>query len=129
MAQGTKDEAHHDDHGTGRYWKIYGILLVFTALTVWTGRMDLGVMNIWVAMAIATTKATLVALFFMHLYDGGGINRLVFSVSILFVFVLLLGIFGDLWTRSPLTLPNGGPVPFSGAHAPSDSHSPPAPGH
>ena len=44
--------------------------------------MDLGAANIFIAMAIATTKATLVVLFFMHLYDEGGVNRLVFVVSL-----------------------------------------------
>jgi hypothetical protein len=35
----------------------------------------------------------------------------VFGVSILFVMVLLLGVFGDLLTRSPAALPLGAPVP------------------
>jgi cytochrome c oxidase subunit IV len=108
------DEGHHADghaeHGIGRYTAIYLILLVFTGLTVWTGRMDLGAANIFIAMAIATTKATLVVLFFMHLYDTGGVNRLVFVVSVLFVAVLMLGVFGDLLTRQSITLPNGGPI-------------------
>ena len=74
--------------------------------------MDLGAANICVAMVIAITKATLVVLFFMHLWDEGGVNRLVFVVSLLFVAVLMLGVFGDLMTRLPITLPNDGPLPM-----------------
>lgn len=97
-------------HGIGRYAVIWAILLVFTALTVWTGKMNLGVANIYIALVIATTKASLVVLYFMHLKDAGGVIRLVFVVSVLFVVVLLLGVFGDLIVRLPMTLPQGGPL-------------------
>jgi cytochrome c oxidase subunit 4 len=100
----------HAQHGITRYIVVWATLLVFTVLTVITGKMDLGTFNIWLAMGIALTKATLVVLFFMHLYDEGGVNRMVFVVSLLFVAVLLLGTFGDLMTRNPMTLPNEGPV-------------------
>jgi cytochrome c oxidase subunit 4 len=95
----------------GRYIAVWLILLVFTVITVVTGKMDLGAANIYVAMAIAITKATLVVLFFMHLYDEGGVNRLVFLTSILFAVVLMLFVFGDLMTRLAVTLPNEGPMP------------------
>jgi hypothetical protein len=53
-----------------------------------------------------------VVLFFMHLYDEGGVNRLVFVVSLLFVAVLMLFVFGDLMTRLQMSLPNDGPMPI-----------------
>jgi cytochrome c oxidase subunit IV len=102
----------HEDHGIKRYIIVYLALLAFTLLTYVTGRMDLGAANIFVAMAIAVTKATLVVLFFMHLYDEGGVNRLVFVVSLLFVAVLMLFVFGDLMTRISMSLPNEGPMPI-----------------
>jgi len=108
-----KEGAHAGGHGIGRYALIWAILLVFTILTVITGRMDLGAANIFIALAIATTKATLVVLFFMHMWDMGGVNRVVFGVSILFAVVLIVGVFGDLMVRLPVTLPNGGPIPFN----------------
>ncbi len=111
---------HGGAHGIKRYAVVWAALLVFTGLTVWTGRMDLGPANIFIALIIATTKATLVVLFFMHLWDSGRVNRLVFVVSVLFLAVLILGVFGDLMTRLPVTLPYGGPMP----HAPAG----PAPG-
>ena len=91
-----------------RYVIIWLILLGMTWLTWFTGRMDLGSFNIVIAMIIATTKASLVVMFFMHLWDAGSVNRLVFAISILFVIVMMLGTFGDLMFRLPVTLPPGG---------------------
>ena len=96
-------------HGPGRYFVIWFILLGFTLLTVVTGRMDLGAANLPIAIAIATVKATLVVLFFMHLSESGGANRLVFVVSLIFVLVLMLGVFGDLLTHNPMSMPSGAP--------------------
>ena len=111
--QNKHTEAHEEahEHGPGRYVVIWLLLLAATITTVVTSRMDLGGANLPVAMFIATVKATLVVLFFMHLWDSEGINRLVFGVSIVFVLVLLLGVFGDLFTRMPISLPPGAATP------------------
>ncbi len=105
----SQAEAHPHPHGVGRYVVIWVLLLVFTVTTVLTGRLDLGALNLPLALTIASVKATLVVLFFMHLSESHGVNRLVFVVSILFVLVLIAGVFGDLLTRYPLTLPVGAP--------------------
>jgi cytochrome c oxidase subunit 4 len=102
-----QDDGHAHEHGPGRYVVIWVALLAFTITTVVTGRMDLGGANLPLALIIATVKATLVVLFFMHLWDSEGINRLVFGVAVVFVIVLLLGVFGDLLTRMPDALPTG----------------------
>jgi cytochrome c oxidase subunit 4 len=102
----------HAEHGTGRYFAVWAILLVFTCLTVWTGRMDLGAVNIFLAMTIATIKATLVVLFFMHMSEAAGANRLVFLMSFLFMALMMIGVFGDLWTRNEMTLPSAHPINF-----------------
>ena len=102
----------HAEHGTGRYFAVWAILLVFTGLTVWTGRMDLGAVNIFLAMTIATIKATLVVLFFMHMSEAAGANRLVFLMAFVFMAVLMLGVFGDLWTRADMSLPSAHPPVF-----------------
>jgi cytochrome c oxidase subunit 4 len=89
-----------------RYWIVWILLLVLTAVTVVVGRIHLE--HGWglvVAMVIAIAKASLVALFFMHLWDHGGANRLVL-VTGLFFLGLLLGItLLDNATRFPLTNP------------------------
>jgi cytochrome c oxidase subunit 4 len=45
----------------------FAALVALTLATVVTSRLDLGPMNIVLALAIAALKATLVAMFFMHL--------------------------------------------------------------
>ena len=106
--------AEHHGHGAGRYFIVWILLLIFTALTVYTGHYH---PSIVLALVIATTKAALVVLFFMHMTEAPGANRLVFSVSILFMLVMMTGVFGDLLTRNPMTLP-GGPTPPSEFQAP-----------
>ncbi len=86
--------------------------------------MDLGAANIFVAMAIAITKATLVVLFFMHLYDEGGVNRLVFVVSLLFVVVLIAGRVRRPDDPAAHSLPNEGPMPPMPQGSPGSSPAP-----
>ena len=105
---GDAHAASHD-HGTGRYFVVWIILLSFTGLTVWTGHMNLGMWNLPLALTIATIKATLVVLFFMHMTEAAGSNRIIFVVSLVFLLVMLLGVFGDLLTRAEMSLPSGVP--------------------
>ena len=128
MADATAQTAHskagHHDHGTKRYFIVWAILLICTGLTVWTGYKDLGAFNLPLALCIATFKATLVILFFMHMTESAATNRIVFVTSFVFMLVMIFGVFGDLWTRSPMTLPYHTPttegpeiqVPEGGAH-------------
>jgi cytochrome c oxidase subunit 4 len=99
----------HAAHGPGRYFVIWILLLGFTCLTVWTGHLDLGAVNLPLALAIATVKATLVVLFFMHMTEAPAANRIVFVVSIVFALVLIIGVFGDLLTRNAMSLPSAAP--------------------
>ncbi len=62
------------------YFGIFGILMVLTIITVAAAYVDLGNLNIIVAIAIALVKATFVILFFMHVkysskLDVGGCRR------------------------------------------------------
>ena len=99
---------HLERYTWAHLWFI-AYLLVFTLLTVKTGYMDLGAVNLPLALTIATIKASLVVLFFMHMSEAAGANRLVFAVSLVFVLVMLFGVFGDLWTRNPMSLPSAAP--------------------
>jgi cytochrome c oxidase subunit 4 len=103
------DHGAHAAHGSGRYWAVWIILLAFTGLTVWSGRQEWGAANLPVALIIATVKATLVVLFFMHMTEAAGANRIVFIVSVVFALVLIAGVFGDLLTRNVMSLPSAAP--------------------
>lgn len=60
-------------------------LVFLTIVTVAVAYVDLGEFNLFIAMAIATIKASLVALFFMHLLHDTGFNRLAFFGCFFFV--------------------------------------------
>jgi cytochrome c oxidase subunit 4 len=64
-------------------------LLAMTWLTVAVTRFELGNLNLWTAMAIATVKATLVALYFMHLRWERPVNAIFFIGSLLFVAIFV----------------------------------------
>ncbi len=81
--------------GTGYalYAVVWVALLVLTATTVAVSTVNLGMMNVVVALVIASVKAALVALFFMHLkYE----NRVVWGFALTPIYFLLLIIAGTL---------------------------------
>jgi cytochrome c oxidase subunit 4 len=104
---------HHDDHPhTGHvvpintYLLVFTALLVLTALTVWVAFIDLGAMNDVVAMAIATAKASVIVLYFMHLrYTTTSLTRMILIVGIFWVALLIVGIVDDYMTRDWIALP------------------------
>jgi len=49
------------------YVLVFGALLGLRLITLGVAFVDLGLLNMVVALAIATTKALLIALYFMHL--------------------------------------------------------------
>jgi cytochrome c oxidase subunit 4 len=108
-SEAAKDAHHAGGHGVGPYIKVWVVLLICTGLTVWTGYKNLGWVNLPLALTIACFKASLVVWVFMHMSEAPNANRLVFAVSLLFVLVMLFGVFGDLWTRAPMSLPSGAP--------------------
>ncbi len=91
----THDHAHDDDHGLGHVLPAkllvgtFVALLVLTAITVVTGKMELFGFDLAIAMVIATVKASLVAMIFMHLRWDRPFNGLVFLISVLFVGMFL----------------------------------------
>lgn len=90
-------------HGTATsrvtYIAVFAALLLLTVVTVLVSYADLGAWNSVVALLIASMKATLVALFFMHLK---GESRLVWGfalVPIIFLVLILLGTLSDTMLR------------------------------
>ena len=68
----------------GVYLGIEGILLVMTIVTIAVSYVELGFLNIVVALAIASIKALLVAFFFMHLYYDNKLYFFIFASSLFF---------------------------------------------
>jgi len=74
-------------------------LLVLTLITVKVSYLDFGVFNLVVAMGIATTKAILVVLFFMHLKYDEPFNVVVFVSSFAFLAVFFMLTLADTMER------------------------------
>ncbi len=74
------------------YFGIWAALLIFTFVTYKAAFIELGRFNAAVALGIATLKATLVALFFMHVWHAGEKLTKVVVISALFFLLLLLGL-------------------------------------
>jgi len=82
------------------YYSIFGALMVLTGVTVGAAFVELGPLNFPVAIAIATFKATLVVLFFMHVKYSSHLTKLVVVTSLFFLFILLAETMMDFATRS-----------------------------
>lgn len=91
---------------------VFGLLMVLTFLTVAATWVDLGALNVWIALGIALVKAAYVGLYFMHLRYDSPFNSMVLILSLLFV-VLFIGItIVDTWEASSTIQPGapGGPT-------------------
>ena len=82
------------------YIGIWITLLIGTGLTVAVAKIPLGPFNAVVALAIATIKATLVVLFFMHVkYTHERLTRVVIISGLFWLFILLALSMADYATR------------------------------
>ena len=77
------------------YLTVFFALLVLTAVTVAVSRVDFGSFNIVIAMLVASVKATLVAMFFMHLKFENKFTIGYAAFPLLLLFILIGGIFLD----------------------------------
>jgi cytochrome c oxidase subunit 4 len=74
------------------YFAVFIALLIGTDLTVYAASLDLGPFNAPVALTIASIKATLVALFFMHVKGASEKLTKLVVIGALFFLLLLLGL-------------------------------------
>ena len=68
---------------------VFALLIGLTALTVAATWVNLGGWNLWIALGIATAKASLVALYFMHLRYDNRFYALVFVAALVFLALFL----------------------------------------
>ena len=92
------------------YVGIFVALVVLTIITVKVSYYDFGSANILIAMAVATAKASLVSLFFMHLAHDKKFNSLTFISAFLFLGIFIVFTYDDLGRRAELDNDYGGTV-------------------
>ena len=95
-SHGMTAHADHDDGevhvhalSVGLLLKVFLSLAALTVLTVLTGKADLHGLDLGVALIIATVKASLVCLFFMHLKYDKPFHGMIFLFSVMFVGLFL----------------------------------------
>ncbi|SRR6266849_5469071 len=88
-----------------QYSYVFGILLLLTFLTTAIGMIDLGRLNVVVALTIAVIKALLVMLFFMHIYWSPVLNKLAVVAGIAWLALLLWLTLTDFASRGWLPFP------------------------
>jgi len=110
MSSTTHDShAEHGDHDDGKVHAhvspvlfmvaIFGALIFLTVVTVAVSYVDLGPANNLVAVGVATMKAALVAVFFMHLKWDKGFHALIFVASFVFLALFIVLTLNDINTR------------------------------
>ena len=80
---------------------VFALLIALTAATVAVTWIDLGRCNLAVALGIATVKASLVALYFMHLRYDSPFNALIFVAALAFVALFLILVLLDAKAYEP----------------------------
>jgi cytochrome c oxidase subunit 4 len=87
------------------YYLTYVCLLGLTLSTVLIGYLDLGWFSMFVAVALAAIKATLIASFFMHALYEKVMIRLLIAGALLWFLILVTLTMCDYITRNWLPLP------------------------
>lgn len=114
------------------YAGVWISLLVLTLITVKVSYLDFGVFNLVVAMGIASLKAILVVLFFMHLKYDEPFNVVVFVSSFAFLAVFFMLTLADTMERGqvdPLEADVIVPVPDRSEAAEGAGHEADSTGH
>ncbi len=78
---------------------VLGCLLLLTGVTVGISYVDLGRLNVWIALVIASMKGSLVLMFFMHMRYEGPLLKLSFLSTICFLAIMIGFTFWDIAFR------------------------------
>jgi cytochrome c oxidase subunit IV len=125
----SHEHAHHHAGEAAVYMKTLTILLILTAITVGAAYINFGAGNVVIALTIASIKATLVALFFMHLRHEKPMNGVIAAAGFLFLAIFLMFDFLDVGTREnlqPVNLKPPLPPPAAAATAGAPGAAPAA---
>jgi cytochrome c oxidase subunit 4 len=108
----------HAHPTTQLYYSIFAALMVLLVVTVAAAYVDLGPVNFAVAAAIASTKAVLIILYFMHVRYSKPLTWIMAGASVAWLAILFGLTFSDYWTReSSPQLRSSDPPPQHEAHS------------
>ena len=94
------------------YFLVFAALIALTLTTTIVATIDLGPLNIVIALLIAMSKAGLVVLFFMHLKWSTRLTRIVAVAALFWLAILITLTLSDYttrrWTPNPYTWETSG---------------------
>jgi len=82
------------------YYLIFATLILMTLITVEVAFWNLGLLTFWVALGIASFKASLVVLYFMHVRYANQIVWLFAATGFVFLAILIVLTLNDPMSRS-----------------------------
>lgn len=85
----------HGPLDTRTFGFVFAGLIALTLITVGVSLVDLGTMNTWVALAVASTKAGLVLFYFMDLREADGLTRAITLGALATLMIMFGGILND----------------------------------
>ena len=96
----SEHQAEHHIVPVKYYIRVFILLMVFTALTVFVASKDWGQFNIVVALTIAVIKATAVVLIFMHVLWSSRLTQVIVVAGIFWLLILLAITMSDYAART-----------------------------
>jgi cytochrome c oxidase subunit 4 len=91
----------HESHSvrTRTFILVWIALLILTGVTIMAARLHMGAWSMLTNILIASTKASLVLWFFMHLKYEGRLFKLLIFVPIITISIIIGLTFFDIWYR------------------------------
>jgi cytochrome c oxidase subunit 4 len=83
-----------------QYLYVFATLLFFTGVTVWAAYVPFGIFNPVIALGIASFKATVVILFFMHAAYQSRLIKMTIGAGFFMFLVLITMTMSDYISRS-----------------------------
>lgn len=101
-AANVTNPEHSENHIVSplQYCMVFGTLLLFTGLTVVAAYIDLGVLNPIIALGIASFKAVVVILFFMHVKYQSRLIKMTVGSGFFTFLVLITLTLSDYMSRA-----------------------------
>jgi cytochrome c oxidase subunit 4 len=87
------------------YLVVFGLLLALLVLTLACAYLPAGWLTTTIGFAIATAKAVLIILYFMHVRESGGLVKVFVGAGFLWLLLLVSGTLHDVLTRGWVSQP------------------------
>jgi cytochrome c oxidase subunit 4 len=96
---------HHHIVTPATYVKAIVVLMVLLIVTVLAAEVEMGILNVPIALLIATTKAIVIMMYFMHLKFSSKLVWIFAGVAFVFVGIMFALTMSDYFTRDWLANP------------------------